>query len=209
MGIQDEPGRLTVLLEREAQLASLGDYAADARRGEGRLVLISGEAGVGKTTLVERAQRELPAASWHWGACDGLSTPRPLGPLFDIAESAGGELRALGQASAPRDELFSALLRQVSGSPAAEPNVLVIEDAHWADEATIDLLRFLGRRIRNAPVPTSIMGYQIFFQGIPGEAPVGALGKDESGWSGTLSCRRIARRIATGGPGGAGVCSSA
>jgi DNA-binding CsgD family transcriptional regulator/tetratricopeptide (TPR) repeat protein len=143
---------VTVLLERDAQLASLRDYAADAGRGEGRLVLISGEAGVGKTTLVERLQGDLPAASWHWGACDGLSTPRPLGPLFDIAESAGGELLALCQADVPRDELFSAVLRQVSSSPAAEPNVLVIEDAHWADEATIDLLRFLGRRIRNAPV---------------------------------------------------------
>jgi DNA-binding CsgD family transcriptional regulator/tetratricopeptide (TPR) repeat protein len=152
VGRQHERGGLTVLLEREAQLASLRDYAADARRGEGRLVLIAGEAGVGKTTLVERAQGELPEAAWHWGACDGLSTPRPLGPLFDIAEGAGGELLALCQADVSRDELFSALLRQVGGSPAAEPNVLVIEDAHWADEATIDLLRFLGRRIRNAPV---------------------------------------------------------
>jgi DNA-binding CsgD family transcriptional regulator/tetratricopeptide (TPR) repeat protein len=137
------------LLEREAQLASLGEYAGEARRGEGRLVLIAGEAGVGKSALVEYVQRGLPGATWCWGACDGLFTPRPLGPLFDIASTFGGELLELCRADAPREELFSALLRQVSAP--GELHVLVVEDIHWADEATIDLLRFLGRRIRNAP----------------------------------------------------------
>jgi DNA-binding CsgD family transcriptional regulator/tetratricopeptide (TPR) repeat protein len=152
MGHDRERGGLAVLLEREAHLASLRGYAADARRGEGRLVLIAGEAGAGKSALVEQACTSLPSATWSWGACDGLFTPRPLGPLFDIAESLGGDLRDLCRSGAPREELFSALLRQVGASPGAELNVLVIEDAHWADEATIDLLRFLGRRIRSAPV---------------------------------------------------------
>jgi DNA-binding CsgD family transcriptional regulator/tetratricopeptide (TPR) repeat protein len=142
----------TTLLEREAQLASLRAYAAEASNGEGRLVLIAGEAGAGKSALVEQACHSLPAATWHWGACDGLFTPRPLGPLFDIAEGLGGELRDLCRSGAAREELFRAVLRQVSVGPGAEPNVLVIEDIHWADEATIDLLRFLGRRIRAAPV---------------------------------------------------------
>jgi DNA-binding CsgD family transcriptional regulator/tetratricopeptide (TPR) repeat protein len=137
-------------LEREAQLAALGEYAAEARQGNGRLVLIAGEAGVGKSALVEHVQRGLPEATWCWGACDGLFTPRPLGPLFDIASKLGGELMELCTADAPREELFSALLRQVSA--ADELLVLVVEDIHWADEATIDLLRFLGRRIREAPV---------------------------------------------------------
>jgi len=137
-------------LEREAQLAALGEYAAEARQGNGRLVLIAGEAGVGKSALVEHVQRGLPEATWGWGACDGLFTPRPLGPLFDIASKLGGELMELCAADAPREELFSALLRQVS--VADELHVLVVEDIHWADEATIDLLRFLGRRIREAPV---------------------------------------------------------
>jgi DNA-binding CsgD family transcriptional regulator/tetratricopeptide (TPR) repeat protein len=148
------------LLEREAHLASLRAYAAEARAGQGRLVLIAGEAGAGKSVLVEEAHNRLQSATWSWGACDGLFTPRPLGPLFDIADSLGGDLQDRCRSGAPREELFSALLRRVSGSPAAELaaesaaelNVLVIEDAHWADEATIDLLRFLGRRIRNAPV---------------------------------------------------------
>ena len=113
-------------------------------------MLVAGEAGVGKSALAEQLQRNLPGASWYWGACDGLFTPRPLGPLFDIAAKLGGELLELCRADAPREALFGALLRQVS-----EPDrlhVVVVEDIHWADEATIDLLRFLGRRIRDATV---------------------------------------------------------
>jgi DNA-binding CsgD family transcriptional regulator/tetratricopeptide (TPR) repeat protein len=139
-----------VLLEREAQLAALASYAGEARKAQGRLVLVAGEAGVGKSALVEQLQRNLPGAGWYWGACDGLFTPRPLGPLFDIASKLGGELLELCRADAPREALFGALLRQVS-----EPDtlhVVVVEDIHWADEATIDLLRFLGRRIRDATV---------------------------------------------------------
>ncbi len=139
-----------MLLEREAQLAALASYAGEARKAQGRLVLIAGEAGVGKSALVEQLQRNLPGASWYWGACDGLFTPRPLGPLFDIAAKLGGELLDLCRADAPREDLFSALLRQVSEPDAL--HVVVVEDIHWADEATIDLLRFLGRRIRDATV---------------------------------------------------------
>jgi DNA-binding CsgD family transcriptional regulator/tetratricopeptide (TPR) repeat protein len=138
------------LLERESQLASLAEYAAQARQGDGRLVLIAGEAGVGKSALVEQAEHDLPEATWYWGACDGLFTPRPLGPLYDIAGRLGGELLELCRADAPREELFGALLRQASAP--GKPHVLVVEDVHWADEATIDLLRFLGRRIRDVPV---------------------------------------------------------
>jgi DNA-binding CsgD family transcriptional regulator len=138
------------LLEREAELAALAEHAGEARQGAGRLVLIAGEAGVGKSALVEHLERGLPGATWYWGACDGLFTPRPLGPLFDIAGRLGGELLALCRAGAPREELFGALLRQVSAP--GELHVLLVEDIHWADEATIDLLRFLGRRIRDLPV---------------------------------------------------------
>jgi DNA-binding CsgD family transcriptional regulator len=137
------------LVERESALAELAGLAQRAKAGEGALVLVAGEAGVGKTALLERLQREVPDARWSWGACDGLFTPHPLGPLFDVAARLGGRLDELCQAGAGRDELFGALLRQVS-----EPGVLdvvVIEDVHWADEATIDLLRFLGRRVGAAP----------------------------------------------------------
>jgi DNA-binding CsgD family transcriptional regulator/tetratricopeptide (TPR) repeat protein len=141
------------LLEREPSLASLATYAREARRGDGRLVLVAGEAGVGKSALVEQLQNDLADARWSWGACDGLFIPRPLGPLFDLAAQLGGELEELCRAHAPgaaREDLFGALLRQVSDPQALD--VVVIEDVHWADEATVDLLRFLGRRLRDAPV---------------------------------------------------------
>jgi AAA ATPase domain len=138
------------LLERGPSLAVLAACAAEAGRGDGRLVMIGGEAGVGKTALLERFRRELPDARWFWGACDGLFTPRPLGPLYDLADQLGGELLDLCARGAEREELFRALLRQ-----AAAPgplNVIVVEDVHWADEATIDLLRFAGRRLRETAV---------------------------------------------------------
>ena len=138
------------LLEREPSLALLADYAAEARLGDGRLVVLGGEAGVGKTALLERFQRDLRDARWSWGACDGLFTPRPLGPLYDLADQLGGELLDLCARGAHRDELFRALLRQVSGPGPL--NVVVVEDVHWADEATMDLLRFAGRRLREARV---------------------------------------------------------
>ena len=138
------------LVERDAAMASLAEYAAEARRGDGRLVLVGGEAGAGKSALVEQLEAELPGARWQWGACDGLFTPRPLGPLFDVAGQLGGELLQACRSGAGREQLFGALLRQVS-----EPgtlNVVVVEDVHWADEATVDMLRFLGRRLRAATV---------------------------------------------------------
>ena len=138
------------LLERVAALAALTGYAREARQGDGRLVLVAGEAGIGKSALVEQLHEDLPDARWLWGACDGLFTPRPLGPLFDLAGQLGGELEELCRAGAAREELFRALLGQVR--EAGTLSVLVVEDVHWADEATVDLLRFLGRRVWAVPV---------------------------------------------------------
>jgi DNA-binding CsgD family transcriptional regulator len=138
------------LLERAPFLASLAQDADGARAGDGRLVLLSGEAGVGKTALLEQLEAELPDAEWAWSACDGLFTPRPLGPLFDLAERLGGELRAAAAGGADRDALFATLLRQLSG--AARLQVVVVEDVHWADEATLDLLRYVSRRLRGLRV---------------------------------------------------------
>ena len=139
-----------MLLEREAAQAALADYAREASNGSGRLVLVSGEAGIGKSALVDQLRRDLPDARWSWGACDGLFTPRPLGPLFDLASQLGGELARLCQAGAGRDELFRALLQQLSGPGPLQ--LVIIEDVHWADESTVDLLSYLGRRLRDAAV---------------------------------------------------------
>jgi len=144
------------LLEREAQLGALGEYAADARAGGGRLVLVSGEAGIGKSSLVETLERRLPEARWAWGRCDSLSTPRPLGPLFDLAPALGEPLVGLCRARSSRDVLFDATLESLgtvdAGGTDSSLIVLVVEDLHWADDATLDLLRFLGRRLRGRPV---------------------------------------------------------
>ena len=138
------------LLERESQLGSLLQYADEARTRKGRLVLLSGEAGVGKTSLVEELQHQLPEAVWAWGACDGLFTPRPLAPLHDIAREVGGNLLDMVRGAATRDEIFDAVLQCASAVEGLA--VLVVEDVQWADEATLDLLRFLARRVAKLPV---------------------------------------------------------
>ena len=137
------------LLERGPFLQTLAEYAGEARQGGGRLVLVSGESGIGKTVLLEAFQDELPGARWLWGGCDSLLTPRPLGPLFDIGAQLDGRLAELCRGGAAREELFGAFLAEI-GPPAAF-TVAVIEDVHWADEASIDLLSFLGRRLGRVP----------------------------------------------------------
>src|SRR5436190_12388458 len=118
MRVRGKPATETgpLLLEREPSLALLSEYAAQAAGGEGRLVLLSGEAGVGKSALVERLCRDLPGARWSWSMCDGLFTPRPLGPLFDLADQLGGALLERCRDGADREELFRTLLGQVSAS---------------------------------------------------------------------------------------------
>jgi predicted ATPase len=133
------------LLERESFLDALAEYAREARQGDGRLVLLSGESGIGKTALLEELELRLKGVRTLWGACDGLLTPRPLGPLFDIGAQLDGELAVLCRQGAPRDQLFAAFLAEIGSSSTF--TVAVIEDVHWADEATIDLLNFVGRRL--------------------------------------------------------------
>ena len=134
------------LLERDAVLAALTEYAADARGGDGRVVLIAGEAGVGKTALVEQLRARVPDARWLWGACEGSFTPRPLGPVYDVASQLGGELAAACDDDASRQRIFRALLDAITADD--DLTVLCLEDVHWADEATLDLLGYLAPRVR-------------------------------------------------------------
>jgi DNA-binding CsgD family transcriptional regulator len=139
------------LLEREQFLEELEAILGDVAAGSGRLVLVSGEAGIGKTSLVERfAEARQAPARVLWGACDALFTPRPLGPLYDIAQQTQGSLLALLEEEAGRAHIFSAALDEMAAGPA--PSITVVEDVHWADEATLDLLKFLGRRINRINV---------------------------------------------------------
>jgi DNA-binding CsgD family transcriptional regulator/tetratricopeptide (TPR) repeat protein len=138
------------LVEREHELAVLEAAFEQASAGRGRIALVTAEAGGGKTALIERfcGDRSSPTRVLR-GVCDALFTPRPLGPIHDFAADAGPELteRLLGEAIPY--EVAAALIAELCRS---EPTVLVIEDVHWADEATLDVLRLTARRIGTAPV---------------------------------------------------------
>jgi DNA-binding CsgD family transcriptional regulator/tetratricopeptide (TPR) repeat protein len=139
------------LLERDRELSVLGETLDAVRSSSrGRLLLVGGEAGVGKTALLRRFCDSRPGgARVLWGACDALFTPRPLGPFLDIAESTGGELAEVVEDGAGTFELAAALMRELRERP---PTILVLEDVHWADDATLDVLRVLGRRVTSQPV---------------------------------------------------------
>lgn len=138
--------RRTLLFEREdARRALLSSYAS-ASAGKGRLAIIEGEAGIGKTTLIQHVTSELgEEAGVHWGWSDPLSTPRPLGALQDLAATLDSPLGEMIAQGAAQDLIFSAFLKRLMR--VAAPTILIIEDLHWADQATLDLVRFLGRRI--------------------------------------------------------------
>ncbi|UOQ90627.1 AAA family ATPase [Agromyces endophyticus] len=136
------------LLERDRELDELRVAASDAAMGRGRVVLLHGEAGIGKSSLVNALRAAPPdGVRVLVGACDAMSTPRPLGPLRDLARSVGPSLGAALR-SGDREDVFATLRDELAD---ASGTVLVIEDAHWADEATLDAVRFLARRIDELP----------------------------------------------------------
>src|SRR5690349_1204341 len=119
------------LLERERHLEALDGWLREVAAGQGRMVLVGGEAGVGKTALVGRFRQVARGrARVLFGACDALSTPRPLGPLLDIAIEAGGELDRLVTEGAERDRVFRAALSELNAGLV--PTLAIVEDAHWA-----------------------------------------------------------------------------
>ena len=142
-------GEATELLERSGHLSALGEQLADvAERSRGRVVLVRGEAGIGKTALLRLFCDELGSSvRVLWAACDPLFTPRPLGPLLDIARFTDGELRARVESGAAPHDVAAALLREIES-----PTVLVLEDLHWADEATLDVVRLIAHRVEGVPV---------------------------------------------------------
>ena len=134
------------LLERDSYLDELRECLDQAGGGTGQLVFLGGEAGIGKTSLTEAFLADVgDDTRVAVISCDGLKMPGAFGALHDIAEAVGPEVEALIAAQAPRDEIFRAVLAALRTSPG--PVVLVGEDAHWSDEATLELIRYLGRRI--------------------------------------------------------------
>jgi hypothetical protein len=129
------------LVERHTQLAELDAALGDAGAGQGNVVLVTGEAGSGKTSLIRRFTTEAAGRSKIlWGMCDELVTPRPLGPFRDIAGQLG-----VDPADSQGTALLDAMMATLGGG--RYPTMVVVEDAHWADEATLDAIRFLGRRV--------------------------------------------------------------
>jgi DNA-binding CsgD family transcriptional regulator/tetratricopeptide (TPR) repeat protein len=134
------------LLERSAELEALtgGLDAARSGSGRGRLILLAGEAGIGKTALVRELSHQADGVRVLWGACYALHTPRPLGPLLDIAADEGGRLAAELEEDVSPGAVASAFADELR---RRAPTLLVLEDLHWADEATLDALRLLARRL--------------------------------------------------------------
>lgn len=140
---------MSALCERDGELASLARWWAETAAGTGRLVLVGGDAGAGKTALIHAFGRRLSGARILGGSCEPLTTPLPLGPLRDMADALPGPLRQELTGTPDPMAVRRMLLTELSGG--GPPTLLVLDDAHWADEATLDLLRFLGRRLGACP----------------------------------------------------------
>lgn len=131
-------------------LVEVSHWLHEAMAGRGRLLFLGGEPGIGKTVLVRRfCQMVAQNVRVLTGACDPLSTPQPLGPLLEIAGQLGSSrLADMLTNSENRHRIFQTVLNEFSAGSQA--SLVVFEDVHWADEATLDLLRYLGRRIDQA-----------------------------------------------------------
>ncbi|WP_345800779.1 AAA family ATPase [Microbacterium sp. AZCO] len=134
-----------MLVEREGQLASLTDATDDALAGRGRLVFLGGEAGVGKSALVRALAASVrDRCVVRAGGADNVTTAEALAAFREAVPEIVERLDEGGD----RIGLFRALREAL----AETPGLVVLEDLHWADEATMDAVRFLGRRLAGLPV---------------------------------------------------------
>ena len=148
MSLVEDPRALAPLLvEREHALDQLEAAFEEASAGQWRMVLVTAEAGGGKTALIERFCARTGSARVLRGACDALFTPRPLGPIQDMAPDVGPALTDRLLREATPYQVAAAISEELQGR---EPTVLVIEDVHWADEATLDVLTLIARRFATA-----------------------------------------------------------
>ncbi len=138
------------LLERDEALSALVDSLLSVQQSaQGRVVLLSGEAGVGKTSLLRRfCEACSPSARILWGACEPLLTPSPLAPFVEFAPSCALNFQELLERASTPHAISQALVRELRSKG---PAILVLEDVHWADDATLDVLRLLGRSHGTVP----------------------------------------------------------
>ncbi|MDB5141751.1 MAG: family ATPase [Mucilaginibacter sp.] len=138
------------LIERAGFLTSLQTKFETIAEGEGHCILLTGEAGIGKTSLVRAFCKERKNdCKIYQGTCDALFTPRPLGPLHDIAWQMEIDLWENSEDTTDRARLFTMFFHELSNQKGK--TLIVFEDIHWADEATLDFIKFLARRITRIP----------------------------------------------------------
>lgn len=137
------------LIERGHALHLLQGALDVAGQGAGRTALVCGEAGIGKTSLVTELVSGHHDGRVLWGGCEALFSPRPLGPLYDMASALGAKLQSMLGLEGRRSELFSCFLTELQ--EARDTTIVVLEDLHWADAATLDLVKYLARRIARVP----------------------------------------------------------
>ncbi len=171
-----------VLIGREQELGALEDALLGANRGQGQVVLLSGDAGMGKTRLSTELQRRAHQLGMKvlWGGCSEAELALPYLPFLEAIGNylAGADLdqvrdrlgpirRELGhlfpqldpEASSPDADtmngklrLFEAILALLAIPTTAGGLLLVIEDLHWADGSTRELLDYLTRRLRSSRI---------------------------------------------------------
>ena len=148
-GVLDAQSVAADLVERDQPLALALARVAGLRHASaptGGCIAVSGEAGVGKTSLLRALQcHTADQARWLWGSCELMRTPPPLGPLLDMLDGLPPSLAALVRNGGALADLLSGMRRLLA--EASEPLVMVVDDCQWADGATLDLLRYLGRRL--------------------------------------------------------------
>ncbi|MFC5178226.1 ATP-binding protein [Nocardioides taihuensis] len=135
------------LLERDREVSVLDATLAAAAGGEGGGVAVAGDSGTGKSSVVDAAVSARDDLRVLRGACDPLSTPRPLGPFRDLAGLVGLERLLRGD-----EALLSTVCEELYDALRAAPSVLVVEDLHWVDAASAEVLRFLARRVESLPL---------------------------------------------------------
>jgi DNA-binding CsgD family transcriptional regulator len=138
------------LIERDGFMASLQKHFENVARGEGHCILVSGEAGIGKTALVRAfCKKQADRCSIYQGACDDLFTPRPLAPLYDVLWQVNKERWPVPPSDEERSVMFANFFQELS---LIEGNLIIVfEDIHWADEGTLDFIKFFVRRIEQLP----------------------------------------------------------
>ncbi|MGH2565826.1 MAG: ATP-binding protein, partial [Ginsengibacter sp.] len=134
------------LIERDEYFDLLQTHFNNVAEGEGHCVFVSGEAGIGKTALIKSfCKKHADDCLIYQGACDALFTPRPLAPLYDILWQVNNNRWALSPSVEERPSLFANFFQELSTKK--EKLLIVFEDIHWADEGTLDFIKFFARRI--------------------------------------------------------------